>query len=79
MYEVNEKVGSKYRLIVLAAQRAKQLMMGAEPRVDLPTEKAVPIAIKEIMEGKLNWKTKEVSSPVHYTEPGNILIDQSFG
>lgn len=79
MFEVDEKVGSKYRMIVLVTQRAKQLMMGAEPRVNIMTDKAVPIAIKEIQEGKIKWQTKEVKPPVPLTEGGDILIDQTFG
>ncbi len=78
MFEVDEKVGSKYRLIVLANQRAKQLMSGALPRVEKRTEKAIQIAIEEIKQGKLNWTTKEVAPPTPTDEVGEPLLDQSF-
>ncbi|MFB3852031.1 MAG: DNA-directed RNA polymerase subunit omega [Acidobacteriota bacterium] len=78
MFEVDEKIGSKYRFIVLANQRAKQLMSGAVPRVEVKTEKAIPIAIEEIKQGKLKWTTKEVAPPSPPDAVGEPLLDQSF-
>ncbi len=50
-------IDSKYRMIILAAQRSKQLQRGAIPRVDLDTRKTKPtrIAMKEIQERKVNF------------------------
>lgn len=76
MFEVDEKIGSKYRLIVLINQRSKQLMQGAIPRVDADTDKAVPIAMQEILEGKVRWKTKEVKPPVPVDSMGELVLDQ---
>ncbi len=78
MFEVDGKIGSKYRFIVLANQRAKQLMSGAVPRVEIKTQKAIPIAIEEIKQNKLNWTTKEVSPPTPPDVVGEPLLDQSF-
>ena len=51
-------IDSKYRLILLAAQRSKQLQRGAIPRTDADTRKhkATRVAMKEIEEGKVNFK-----------------------
>lgn len=78
MFEVDEKIGSKYRFIVLANQRAKQLMQGAVPRVEVSTSKAIPIAVEEIKQGKLNWTTKEVTPPTPPDAVGEPLLDQSL-
>ena len=52
-------IDSKYRMIILAAQRSKQLQRGATPRVDLDPRKTkmTRIAMKEIENGKINFET----------------------
>lgn len=51
-------IDSKYRLILLAAQRTKQLQRGALPRVkmDPRKHKATRIALQELLEGKVNFR-----------------------
>jgi DNA-directed RNA polymerase subunit omega len=53
------EIDSKYRMIILAAQRSKQLQRGATPRVDADPRKTKPtrIAMKEIEKGKVNFET----------------------
>jgi DNA-directed RNA polymerase subunit omega len=48
---------SKYRLIIVAAQRSKQLQRGARPRVDLDPQKHKPtrIALEEVERGKIGF------------------------
>ncbi len=50
-------IDSKYRMIILAAQRSKQLQRGAIPRVDADIRKTKPtrIAMKEFQERKVNF------------------------
>lgn len=49
---------SKYRKIILAAQRSKQIQRGADPRVDLDPRKtkSTRIAMKELDEGKIEYE-----------------------
>ncbi|MGI8669063.1 MAG: DNA-directed RNA polymerase subunit omega [Aridibacter sp.] len=51
-------IDSKYRLILLAAQRAKQIQRGADPRVDLDPRKIKPttIALEEFENDKVNFE-----------------------
>jgi DNA-directed RNA polymerase omega subunit len=51
-------IDSKYRLILLAAQRAKQIQRGANPRVDLDPRKIKPttIALEEFENDKVNFE-----------------------
>jgi DNA-directed RNA polymerase subunit omega len=51
------EIDSKYRMIILAAQRSKQLQRGALPRVDMDPKKRKPtrIAMKEFQERKVNF------------------------
>ena len=54
-------IDSKYRMIILAAQRSKQLQRGATSRVDLDMRKTKPtrIALKEFKEKKVNFEILE--------------------
>jgi len=55
------EIDSKYRFILLAAQRAKQIQRGAKPRVDLDPRKIKPtiIARAEFEQNKVNFKILE--------------------
>ena len=52
------KVDSKYRMILLAAQRSKQLQRGALSRTDIDMRKHKPtrVAMRELEERKVNFK-----------------------
>ena len=51
-------IDSKYRMIILAAQRSKQLQRGANPRVDADPRKtkSTRIALREIDQKKVNFE-----------------------
>ena len=61
---VNPEIDSKYRKIILAAQRSKQLRRGATPRVDMDPRKskATRIAMKELESGKVDFEL--TTSPI---------------
>jgi DNA-directed RNA polymerase subunit omega len=49
------EIDSKYRLIILAAKRSKQLQRGARPRIDIDPgkHKSTRIALEEILHGRV--------------------------
>ena len=51
------EIDSKYRLIILAAKRSKQLQRGARPRIaiDALKHKNTRIALEEVMQGRVNF------------------------
>ncbi len=55
------EIDSKYRMIILAAQRAKQLQRGAEPRVELDPRKHknTRIALRELDQKKVHFEITE--------------------
>ena len=55
------EIDSKYRMIILAAQRSKQLQRGAISRVDADIRKTKPtrIAMREFQEKKVNFEILE--------------------
>lgn len=55
------EIDSKYRMIILAAQRSKQLQRGANSRTDIDVRKSKPtrVAMKELSEKKVNFEILE--------------------
>jgi DNA-directed RNA polymerase subunit omega len=51
------EMDSKYRMIIVAAKRSKQLQRGARPRVEMDAQKHKPtrIALEEVMRGKVDF------------------------
>ena len=55
--ELLKRCGSVYRLVILAAKRAKELADGSVPLVDVPQRKITSVALEEILQGKVLYKT----------------------
>jgi DNA-directed RNA polymerase omega subunit len=62
-------IDSKYRMIILAAQRSKQLQRGALPRVEMDARKtkSTRIAMKEFADRKVNFSFTD--PPAEEPEP----------
>ncbi len=54
----NPEMDSKYRLIIVAAKRSKQLQRGARPRIEIDPVKHKPtrIALEEVQQGKIGFE-----------------------
>lgn len=52
---------SKYRLIIVAAQRSKQLQRGARPRVEMDIQRHKPtrVALQEVQQGMVPYALTE--------------------
>jgi DNA-directed RNA polymerase subunit omega len=50
---------SKYRYILVAARRARQLQSGCRPSIETQTRKPCKIAREEIKAGKVKWTVPE--------------------
>ena len=55
--ELLKRCGSVYKLVILAAKRAKEVAEGAPPLVESGHHKATSIALNEILEGKVLYKS----------------------
>ena len=58
---VEPEIDSKYRLIIVAAKRSKQLQRGAKPRIDIDSQKHKPtrVALEEVIRGRIPFRIKE--------------------
>ncbi len=55
-----QKVGSSYKLVILASLRAIELSDGAANLVGArPEAKTINVALQEIADGKISYKIKE--------------------
>ena len=54
-----KEIDSKFRFIIVAAQRAKQLQAGAKPRVLTTSYKPTRVAIEEVLAGAVSWQMKQ--------------------
>lgn len=53
------KIDSRYRLAVIAAQRAAELSLGATPKIEKKAKKVTTTAILEILSNKIEYITGE--------------------
>src|SRR5512138_3312816 len=70
--DLMEHVDSKYRLVIVAAKRAKQVNRGAAPPVQTRSVKPTYQALEEISTGKLNYEMEPLAGDVipGLEEPG---------
>lgn len=62
------KIDSKFRFVIIAAKRAKQLLKGAKPRVKSKSKNLVRIAQSEVKKGLVDYeiiqiKKEEMAEP----------------
>ncbi len=56
MPKIPESIGSKYRFIIIAAERAKQLQNKAKPKVKIKSTKPAHIAVQELEDGLVSFE-----------------------
>ena len=56
---IPESFDSKFRFILVAAERAKQLQQGAPPKVDLKSRKSAYVAIREVEQEMIPYEVLE--------------------
>jgi DNA-directed RNA polymerase subunit omega len=65
MPKVPENIGSKYRFIIIAAERAKQLQNKAKPKIKTRSTKPAHIAMQEVEEGLISFEITPLPEPAH--------------
>lgn len=59
IFRLPKEFDSKFRFILVAAERAKQLQNGAPPKLDLQSRKSAFVAIREVEEGLIPFEILE--------------------
>lgn len=60
--ELLKRCGSVYKLVILAARRAKEVAEGSPVLVETLHRKVTSIALEEILQGKVLYKAEGVES-----------------
>ncbi len=89
--DLKDKVDSKFRLVIIAAKRTRQLNQGARPLVQRKTVKPTYIALDELAAGRLEYEVKpfeevtqaeafaEAVKPMWFREiaPGGVVTEET--
>ena len=67
-----QNIDSKFRLVLLAAERAEQLLTGARPKMEFGT-KVARCALEEVLEGLVDWHYGPKPEPVVEESENEIL------
>ncbi len=54
------ELDSKFRFVILAAKRAKQLLQGAKPKIKSKSKNPIRIAQREVREGIIDYELVEI-------------------
>ena len=71
---VDNKITSRYSIVLAAAKRARQLIDGAEAAVFSNPDKAVSTAVKEMHEGHLDVRLNNAAGQPEAENPGDEII-----
>ena len=89
--DLDEKVDSKFRLVIIAAKRSRQLNQGVRPLAQRDTVKPTYIALDELVAGRLEYEVKpfeevtqaeafaEAVKPMWFREidPGGVVTEET--
>lgn len=71
-------VDSKFRFIILASKRAKQILKGAKPKVELKSRNAVRIAQAEIMENLVEYEILPLNADDSREQEDRVLGEEGI-
>lgn len=55
MENIPDRIDSRFRFILLAAERAEQIMRGAPPKIEVNSPKVTRLALEEIQRDLVDW------------------------
>lgn len=64
MERMPDKIDSKFRFVLLAAERAEQMMQGASPKLEVRDGKPCRVAISEILTESVEWDYGPAEEPI---------------
>ena len=63
MQRIPENIDSKYRFIIITAERAKQLQNRAKPKIKTKATKPALIAMREVEQGLISFELTPLEPP----------------
>ena len=59
----SQNIDSKFRLILLASDRAERLLRGARPKIEFKSIKVARGAMEEVLQGLIGWEYGPAPAP----------------
>lgn len=71
-----DRIGNRFDLVLIAAKRARNISMGAEPMVSADNDKPTVIALREIADGHVNEDILKEAPPPPPVQP--VIYDRDL-
>ncbi|MFQ5657832.1 MAG: DNA-directed RNA polymerase subunit omega [Candidatus Methylomirabilales bacterium] len=78
MEDLDDKVDSKYRLVMISAKRSRQLNQGAQPLVQPKGHKPTYIALEEMAAGRIEYSTRPLEEVTKAGVPEEVVTPAWF-
>lgn len=71
-----DNVENRFQLVLIAAKRARQIQMGADPLVPVDNDKPSVIALREIADGLIDASILDVSNAREHAEQSIVKEEE---
>ena len=72
-------IGSKFRFVILASMRAKQLLRGAKPSVKSKSKNLIRVAQEEVKKGLIDYEIVQDKQESFHEPDEEMLIGEEVG
>jgi len=76
--ESDNRITSRYTIVIAASKRARQIIDGAQPMTYAPTDKAVSIAVNEMYAGKIKVRQLWSKNNSETQEGSDTTLDFAY-
>jgi len=70
---------SKFRFVIVASKRAKQLLKGSKPKIKSKSKNLIRIAQEEVMQGLVEYEIVDSLAEELQVSEGNMFIGEELG
>ena len=70
---------SKFRFVIVAAKRAKQLLKGSKPKIESKSKNLIRIAQEEVLQGLVEYEIVDSLSEELQVSDGDMFIGEELG
>ena len=70
---------SKFRFVIVAAKRAKQLLKGSKPRLESKSKNLIRIAQEEVLNGLVEYELVDSLAEELQVSDGDMFIGEELG
>lgn len=74
----HEDIDSKFRYVIIASKRARQLLKGAKPKIKTKSRSLIRIAQEEVKKGLIQFEVKPPSEEEQDEKQDLFLPDELF-